>query len=119
MDAAGVGAVARRCCRSIRCWDSETNRLDGVKALLARTGASCRDQLVRKRRLQTSAQALLAGVPGFSIDRPSLGERVEFRLAERDEPVWSLCIEAAEPARIRHGEVGAAIVGGYPELLSR
>jgi hypothetical protein len=101
-------------------FDSKTmNPVDGMKALLTRAGLSWREQLVRKKRLQTSAHALLTGVPGLSIDHHCLGELVEFRVAERDEPVWSLCLETAEPAGITHSDAGTAILGGYPELLSR
>ena len=67
------------------------------------------------------ARSLLAHVPALAIGRNCLAELVEFQVDRRSDRVWSLCFEWATPVPVTptHPDGDAAVVCGYPELLSR
>jgi hypothetical protein len=93
----------------------------GFEGLLIDAGLSWREYVVRKTRIQADAKSLLTDVPTLSIGRNCLAELVEFQVDQRHQRVWSLCFEWATPVPIAHThpDGDAAVVCGYPELLSR
>jgi hypothetical protein len=98
-----------------------TDPIEGVRQLLGGAGLTWREHAVHKTRLQADARALLKNLTALSINRNCLAELVEFRVGQREDPVWSLCFEWATPLLITHTETdsGPGIVCGYPELLAR
>lgn len=95
--------------------------IGGARALLQSAGATLTELTVGKKRMQGSAGELLAMIPGQAAHPADLAELVEIQLPNRDEPLFSVCVETMDPRRSPAQSIPAtgAVYCSYPELLVR
>ncbi len=93
----------------------------GAKDVLRAAGLGSVEVRVEKTRIQASASDLLAPVAPPAASTACLAELVAIRLADRRDPLFSLCIETMDPVHSAAEivERGGALSCGYPELLVR